>query len=456
MKVVLIKPYNVSDHIQPALGLGYLATALRPWHAVTIIDGIKEKLEPEQMDEVIRRERPDVIGWQLYTFDLAAVRAAMRVVKRVAPRIVTLVGGPHPSTVPRETLDYFGPELDFAFRGEAEVSLRRFLDGDPHADIPGLVWRDGGEVRANPVRFVEDLDRLGQPAWDLIRPETYPEAQHGAFFRKFPIAPIMITRGCPYQCTFCAGNLVAGRTLRFRSVEHVLEEIQYLYRERGIREFHVVDDNFTLRREYTVAFLRRLRELNLDISWATPNGIRMDSLDDEVLELMKATGLYLISLGIESGTDRVLTLMKKGLTVAKIRTYTAMIARHGIEIAGFFILGFPTETAADMEATVTLSLELPLLRANYFTYLPFPGTESYRELEAAGELAQVDWDRFYFMNAAYTPRGISREELKAIQRRAFLRFYFRPRIFWRNVRGIKSVRHFGFLLRRFFHWLVMK
>lgn len=455
-KIVLIKPYNLSDHIQPSIGLGMLATAVRDAHDVVIIDGIRDRLMPEQMGEVIARYQPDVIGWQLYTFDLQVVRAAVHETKKCNPDIVTIAGGPHPSTIPEETLTFIGPQLDFAFAGEAETGLRKFLDGVSPAEVPGLIWRDGDRVRVNERVFVDDLDTLGRPAWDLIRPETYPEAQHGAFFEKFPIAPVMVTRGCPFHCTFCSGYLVSGHKVRFRSVAHVLDEIQYLYHERGIREFHIVDDNFTIRKSYVMEFLRGLQALNLDLSWATPNGVRMDTLDDEMLALMQETGLYLISLGIESGSDRILELMRKSLTVAKTREAVAMIHRHKIAIAGFFILGFPGETRADMEATVKLSLELPLVRANYFTYLPFPGTESYRLLEESGELAAVDWQRFFFMNAAYTPQGFTRDEIKNIQRNAFMRFYLRPAIFVRNVMGIKSLRHFGFLLKRFWHWVVMK
>jgi len=111
---------------------------------------------------------------------------------------------------------------------------------------------------------------------------------------------------------------------------------------------------------------------------------------------------------------------------------------------------------ADTDITCTTvpgALELPLVRANFFTYLPFPGTESYRQLEESGELDKVDWERFFFMNAAYTPRGFTRAEIKAIQRRAFLRFYLRPRVFWKNITAIKSLRHLWFLARRFLHWM---
>lgn len=459
MKVLLVKPYNVSDHIQPSLGLGYLATSIRSEHEVKILDCIKEGITVDKLESIIKSYKPDVLGLQCYTFDLGFVKDAFDTAKRLNKNIVTVTGGAHPSAAPEAMMELSSDTLDFLFVGEAEIGLRQLLGslqkGEKDLkDIPGLVWRDKGVVRTNVRRFVDNLDSLGLPAWDLIHPETYPESQHGAFFKKFPIAPIMITRGCPYPCTFCAGNIVSGRKIRRRSVDNVLGELKMLHDDFGIREFHVIDDNFTMDREYVKELLRALAKLNLGMSWAVPNGVRMDTLDDELLSLMKETGLYLISLGIESGSDDVLRAMKKGITTKKIREYIGIIRKAKIDIAGFFIIGFPGETESSIRNTIDFACSLPLVRANFFTYLPFPGSESYRQLEAGGELEGVDWKRFYFTNAAYTPKGISRKRLKYLHRLAFARFYLRPRIMIYQVLSIRSLRHLFFLMRRFFHWIV--
>ncbi|MEE8359808.1 MAG: radical SAM protein [Candidatus Omnitrophota bacterium] len=463
MKILLVKPHNLSDHIQPSLGLGYLATACRDkGHDVSMLDCIKENLRVDYLVERIEDLKPDMIGIQCYTFDIKFVKDILGRCKDINPDVVTVIGGPHPSAVPNETFEYFGSSLDFLFVGEAEKPLQSLLEkleGRSEIDlseIGGLAWRDNGDIRVNPQVFTEDLDSLGMPSWDLIGPETYPEAQHGAFFKKFPIAPLMFTRGCPYPCTFCAGSIVSGKRIRKHSVDFMIDEIKYLYDIHGIREFHVIDDNFTLDREYAKAFLRRLIDLKLDISWATPNGVRLDALDGELLDLMKASGLYLISLGIESGSDRVLKLMKKQTSVDKIKKGIELIRSKDIDIAGFFIVGFPGESVKEIKDTIRFSLDLDLIRANYFTYLPFPGSASYKELEQGGRLDNVDWDRFYFMNASYVPDGMTRDDLKALQRSAFFKFYFRPRIFWKNITGVKSFRHFKFLSKRFFHWIVMR
>ncbi|MBL7069654.1 MAG: B12-binding domain-containing radical SAM protein [Candidatus Omnitrophica bacterium] len=463
MRTLLVKPYNLSDHIQPSLGLGYLAAALRgKGHDTAILDCIKEGVRRDGLLDRVARLKPDVVGFQCYTFDLSFIKEALDGLKRLDRNIITVIGGPHPSAAPKESFGYFKDSLDFLFVGEAEKGLPLLFDKlekkapVDYGDIPGLAWPRDGDIQLNPQVFVNDLDSLGMPAWDLIRPEEYPESQHGAFFKKFPIAPIMVTRGCPYPCTFCAGNIVGGRRIRRHSIDFMLNQIKYLYDDRGIREFHVVDDNFTFDKDYAKEFLKKLIDLNLEMSWSTPNGVRIDTLDEELLRLMKESGLYLISLGIESGSDKVLKLMKKGTTVEKNREGVDLIRSAGIETAGFFIIGFPGETKEDIKRTIDFSLKLDLIRANYFTYLPFPGSQSFNELSSDGELDKTDWDRFYFMNAAFTPKGMTRSQLKWLQRCAFLRFYFRPRIFWKNLLGIKSFRHFWYLMKRFFHWIIMR
>jgi len=463
MKILLIKPNNLSDHIQPSLGLAYLAQKVRSSHEVRIIDCIKENIAPDEFGEqVVKKHRPDMIGIQCYTFDIRNVRRILEIVKAIDPRIVTVVGGAHISSEPVRSFENLERHLDFGFAGEAEIGFPLFCDlletpgKKDFSSVPGLIWKQNGKTVVNVEAMEQNLDELGNPAWDLIRPDDYPEAQHGAFFRKFPIAPIITTRGCPYACTFCSAPILSGKKLRHHSLEYILENVKLLYDTYGIREFHIVDDNFTQDIDYAKTIVRGIIGLNLDISLAMPNGIRMDYLDDELLELLKRAGLYIVSVAVESGNDAILKAMKKGTRVEKIRTDIARIHKHDLDIAAFFILGFPGETLETMGDTIRLAMQLPLIRANFFTYLPLPGTESYRQLEENGEIQNVNWDNFYFMSAAYTPRGVRRETLLALKRRAFLRFHLRPRVLFKNVLSIKSFRHLKFLLMRFYHWILMK
>jgi anaerobic magnesium-protoporphyrin IX monomethyl ester cyclase len=462
MKVLLVKPNNLSDHIQPSLGLAYLAQGIRDNHDVEIIDCIKDNILPEEFgSKIVEKHKPDVVGIQCYTFDIRNVRLLLKSIKEFNPKVITVVGGAHISSDPERAFLNLEEYLDFGFAGEAEIGFPVFCDliGFKKPDfesVPGLIWKKDGKVVLNPQVMEQDIDKLGDPAWDLIHPELYPESQHGAFFNKFPIAPIITTRGCPYSCTFCSAPILSGKKLRHHSLGYVLRNMKKLYLEYGVREFHIVDDNFTQDIDYAKEIVRGIIDLNMDISLAMPNGIRMDYLDDELLCLLKKAGLYVVSVAIESGNDKILKEMKKGTTVKKIYRDIERINKHKLDIAAFFILGYPGETMETIKDTINLSLKLPLLRANFFTYLPLPGTESYNDLEKTGELKEVDWDNFYFMSAAYTPKGITRETLLGLKKKAFLKFHLRPIILFKNIMAIRNFNHFKFLLKRFYHWILMK
>jgi len=461
LKILLVKPSSLSDHIQPPLGLGYLASSVAGRHQTAILDMLKTPLTDEKFRHYIAKERFDVVGFQCYTPDLQSVAKLARLVKQESPRIATMAGGPHPTLLPAETMEYFGDGMDWLLRGEGDEVFPQFMDQlqakrlEPKT-VPGLVWKSDGAIRVNEkTHYVKDLDRVPTPAWDLIQPQTYPPAQHGAFFRRFPIAPIITTRGCPYDCKFCSANVLSGQAMRFRSPESVVAEIRMLYSRFHIREFHIIDDNFTINKKHARAVLEKIVASRLPISLAFPNGIRIETVDESLLALMKKSGVYLISLGLESGSNRVLKLMNKKLTVEKNEEKIRLIQKAGIDMAAFFIMGFPGETKDDLRRTVDYSLRLPLLRANYENFLPLPGSPIYYELEKNGELKGIDWRNYHYMTATYIPRGLTRETLKKFQKKAFLKFFLRPRILFRHILLIKTFKHFIYLAKRFYHWMLM-
>lgn len=459
-KLLLINPYNPqTDHIQPPLGLGYLAAAARKnGIAVSLYDANRFKTDSSKLIKLIKKEKPDFVGFQFYTMNFDHVKRGLETVKKTNENIITIVGGPHPSALPKETLADLGKNLDFAFCGEAEIGLPQLLktieeEENQFSDIPGLIYRKEEETIINEPYFSKDIDEFDPPAWDLLKPNVYPEAQHGAFFENFPIAPIITTRGCPFNCTFCAGKLNTGSVLRKRSVTKVIEEIKYLHTVHHIKEFHIVDDNFTLDRDFAKKILAEIIKLDLKISFAVPNGIRLDTLDKEIIVLMKNAGFYLISVGIESGSDRVLKLMGKHLSVKQIKEKISLIKSAGLDAAGFFILGYPGETEKEIKKTINFSLNLGLLRANYFLFLPLPGTIIFQQLQKGGGIGEIEYNKLSFTAPVFTD-NLSKKRLKTLQRQAFLRFYFlRPKILIKNLLKIKKPAQVKFLLRRAFHWL---
>jgi len=276
MRAALVKVLSVADEIVPPFGLGYLADAVRRrGHEAAIVDALRDRLEEKALVSRIAGLKPDIVGVLLFSKDLRIVRSLLRAVRAAIPGAKTCVGGPHPSAVPAETMGYFGDALDFAFAGEAETGLPTLMEligsgSRGLSDVPGLVHRVDGGVSVNPRVFEEDLDALSV-AWDLIPPAVYPRAPHGAYYRQFPVAPIVTSRGCPFQCTFCAAECVSGRKIRRRSVENVIAEIEQLRDRFGVREIHIEDDNFTGGKEYVLAFCEALRRRVPGITWTCPN-----------------------------------------------------------------------------------------------------------------------------------------------------------------------------------------
>ncbi len=458
MNILLIKPGNLSDHIQPSLALGYLATQIRGEHNVRIVDLMKEDGSAPGLTRLFEEFRPGLVGIQCYSMDLPRVKTLLEAVKSYDPSVATIIGGAHPTAAPAQCLEHFGEALlDFVFSGEAERGFPMLLGAldagqESFYDIPGLGWRQGGELRLNEPEFLENLDILGMPAWDLISPENYPFSPHGVVCMNQPAAPVMATRGCPYLCTFCS---TAGQPFRKRSADLFLEEVKLLYDKHGIREFHMVDDNFTMDMDYARQLLEGLIRFDLNASWSTPNGVRLERLDHGIIELMKKAGFYSIAVGIESGSDRVRKLIRKGSTTDEVRQKIKMVREAGgIDITGFFMLGIPGETREDIEATLRFSRELPLHRAAFHSFLPLPGAKIWQDMEESGEIDQVDFaDRYFFWAGAYVPRGMSRGELRSLHRKAFLRFYLRPRILLANGRYLfkpRVMKHaLKYLLRRF-------
>ena len=462
MKILLVKPKLRLDNIIPVLGLGYLAHAIRDKHEVRILDNMKEDLTLDEYAEYLALFKPDVVGIQCFTYDIYVVADYLRTTKQTLLHASTIIGGPHPTAMPEESMTFFGKNLDYAFRSEAEEGLPELLtlieqnkiSSDRLSKVKNLIWRNNNSIISNPITYVADVNKLGMPAWKLMSPDTYPQSPFSAFYKRFPVAPIITSRGCPYKCTYCQASLMLGTRMRYRSIQLVMEEIKYLRSTFGVKEVHIIDDNFTLNRKYVMDFCNALIKNNIDITWTCPNGVRLDTLTDKMVEAMKAAGCYVISAGIESGSDRILKYVRKRETTGLMKEKVTMIQKHGINVIGFFILGFPTETAKEMHQTINFSKELGLLRADFQLFHPLPGTEMFDTLNHTNELSGINFNANSYAEVAYTPKSMSKNKLKNIQRYAFLSFYLRPRQLISLVFNIRSYGHLRYIVKRIFRWLI--
>jgi len=396
----------------------------------------------------------------MFSSDFQNVKECSRLIKEFNKKIVIIIGGPHPSSTPVEALTYL-KDVDYGFKGEAEIGLSTLLknlSSKNLKNVPGLIYRKGKKIECNRQMLLEDLDSLGFPSWDLINPLWYQKGLQTLFVKNLPVAPIMTTRGCPYQCTYCSAREINGIKIRYRSASKIVDEIELLQKQYGIKEIWIEDDNFTFNKNFVKEFCNELIKRNVKISWSCPNGVRLNTLDRELLDLMKKTGCYILMVGIEFGSQRILDKVKKSLRVEEIREKVKLINESGIDAHGFFIMGFPTEAKEDIMKTIKLALELDLVGANFAFFHPLPGTEIFRELVKNKEVNEENYeglrgDKATYADILYTPKGLSYDELKKYHHYAVTRFYLRPKIILKYLREIKSLRNLGYLMRRAFSYL---
>lgn len=455
LDVLLITPARESNqYIVPPIGLGYLATALRKENfTASILDSVKKNLSQKQLLNEIKKINPKILGMQLFSYDVSPSKEFIKSIKKILPETKILVGGAHPTSEPLEVLNQF-KEVDFAFKGESEEGLPLLVGyllnnkKINFSKVPGLIWRKGKNINVNDQLYTKDLDKYGMPAWDLIDPRTYKEAPQGGFLKEYPYAPMTTSRGCPFRCSYCTVHIVNGRRIRVRSIAHVIEEIKMLKEKYGVKEIHILDDAFTAVKKRVVEFCDSLIKNNIKIKFSFPNGIRLDSLDEEVLLKMKQAGVQDFNVGVESGSDKILEDMKKSLTTKIIREKTNLIKKMGLESNGFFIIGYPTETKEDILKTIKFSKEIPIKRAQFSLFKAYPGTDITNSLLGRKKIDKINYDSFMYYKIDYVPEGLTEKELKNLQRKAFLEFYLRPKILFSLLKEINSLEHFKFILQR--------
>lgn len=436
MKILLVKVPSNIHIVVPPLSLAYVAAGLRGRAEVTILDCLKEGLDHAGFEKYLRKNSFDLVGCTAMSMELNSALECCRIAKRLNPAVVTVIGGAHACTDPESVLA--DDAVDFIFRGEAEPGLPSFVEAlergsTDFSGVPGLGYRVGENgtrsIRLNEPAFVQDLDRLPFPDFEAMKFEEYPKLY---LARRHPFAPLLTSRGCPFPCTFCAGGVISGKKFRARSPENIMAEIRLMKEKYGVREVQFWDDNFTLDRRRAERICDLLIEEKLDLIWWCPNGVRLETLDFSLLDKMKASGCYAMVLGIESGSEKIQRDMKKNLKFEKLREVVEYADFIGIRTQGFFILGYPTETREDIEATIRLAKSLPLRRATFGLFQPLPGSEICRDLQRENRTAHLDFTRMEYSKPSVLPSGFrSADELKNLQRRALLEFYLRPRVLTR-------------------------
>jgi radical SAM superfamily enzyme YgiQ (UPF0313 family) len=450
-EIVLVNPpyeriapgYEFVRHItnrSPSLGLLHLAAMAREHgYRVSIVESDVEGLDERAVVERIVARAPRYVGITLFTVGVWSASIIARSLHEKLPGVTVIVGGPHISSMGRETLERF-PEFDLAVVGEGEwalVELLRALEaGGSLAGIAGLLWREGEIVRENPTRPIpKDLDDLPMPAWDLLPgfPHAYPPAIYD--YPRGPVATIAASRGCPFHCKFCDTSTFGAR-VRAYSPARVVEMIQHLHARWGVRHIMFVDDLFLASRLRVTEFCERLLATGLSITWTCT--ARVDTVKPGILALMKKAGCWEISFGLETGSNELLIAMDKAARVERSEEAVAWTHEAGIRTKGLFMLGYPGERPQTIAATRDFVRRIPMDMMNLTKFTPYPGSPVYVDLYGT-KIRPEDWRRMNGMNFVWSPEGISVEELDRAYQRLLRSFYARPRVIHHYV--LLTLRH---------------
>lgn len=455
MNILLIQPpYHLYDDDQrqamPPLGLAYIAAALeQAGHQVRILDCVVEGfnqltpmsdnrrrhgLSDAQIFQAIAEYQPRLVGVScLFTAQASAAHNVCRLVKQVDPRIITIMGGAHPSAVPENVLN--DKHVDFAAIGEGEQIVQRLADalaaGQKMPDDPsGLAWREGETVQVRrPKEFIHNLDAMPLPARHLLPMRDYFKyrAPHGSAIRRHPVTNIITSRGCPARCSFCSIHTVWGRRFRWNSSERVLAEIEHLVEHYGVRELQFEDDNLTLHKPRTIEICRGIIDRKIDITWTTPNGVALWALNENILELMRRAGCHHVALAVESGSPRVLKeIINKPLDLKRVPPLIKACRKIGMGVSVFFVVGFPGETRAEIQQTFDYAMSLGVDQVNFFTATPYPGTALFRNCIDQNLLTHpLDYTQLRVGRPIISTEHWTASELQEMVHAAQARFYKR-------------------------------
>jgi radical SAM superfamily enzyme YgiQ (UPF0313 family) len=416
----------------PGVGTLVLAAVARQQgHRVHVVDGKRTGTSNDAVARAIAAHRPDHVGISAMTISVTNAAEIAERVKGLAPRAVVTVGGPHVSAVPELTLETFRG-FDYGVVGEGERSYFALVDAlaagrDPRG-VEGLVYRNGSSAQANPrAEYLdgEDLDELPEPAWDLV-PDFPLRFQPNVFnYRATPVASLVTSRGCPFSCTFCDRS-TSGRRGRFHSVEYVMRLCTRLA-GLGVRHILFYDDLFTVNKPRVVELCERFIEAGFTFTWSCNSHPNL--LDPKTLALMKRAGCWQIAYGIESGSQRVLNVVKHEVKIPRMLETLRQTKEAGIRVKGLLMMAHPTEDEASLGETVEFLRTAPIDLAQVTKFTPYPGTPSYATIREHGRFAE-DWEQMNAMNWVFVPNGLTPEVLERYFRLAYRTFYGRRDVLW--------------------------
>lgn len=430
-------------YTEPPLGLAYLASYAREHNKninIHILDAATMQLNLDQILNVIYHQKPDIIGCTTVTFTANFIKKLLHQTKRMYPDTLTIAGGAHPTALPLDMLK----DIDISVIGEGEITFSELItarqNGEDYIQITGIAYEKDGEFVISPSRKnIENLNYLPYPAWDLLEHYHYSH-QYPYKTKNNRYATIITARGCPFHCNFCGVKNMWGNKVRYRSSTDVLGEIKHLSEQYKVSFLYFFDDTFTTNRKRVIELCWGIREIDPDIKWACFS--RVNLLDEDLLYIMKECGCVELQLGVESGNDKILEKIKKGITKEEAVKAFALTKKVGINTKGFFMIGNEGETEKSVNDTINFALKLDPTYGFFSVLIPFPGLPAYDNLHKKGYINSYNWDNYnWYGYPVFSTPLLSASKMKTLQRKAEIRFYLRLnkiiQYAWQTIRAGK-------------------
>jgi anaerobic magnesium-protoporphyrin IX monomethyl ester cyclase len=427
--------------VYPYLGVGYLISSLnhnkRLDYEVNLIDSPAENLSINELVEKAAQINPKVICITLTTFAIRIGHIMINELKEKLPQVKIILGGVH---INHSSQDFKYFNADYGLRGDCEFTIKKLVEGILEntnvKEIPGVMYKENGELVMNEPAIIEDLDSIQFPDRSLLKPENY---LFPLFNKKF--TTIISSRGCPYKCIYC--GLPYNRKYKKRSVDNVMQEVKEI-QNLGFEFVSFSDDIFTMDRDRVLEICKRMKQDNINIKWGCST--RADRVDYELLKTMYDAGCIDIRFGVESGNERVRNkIIQKGVSDQTIINAVKWAKKAGLVTTGFFLFGQPTETVEEMKETVEFAKKVNFDFANFSIVVPIPSSGTFEAGIKEGKFDSNLWRDIIQGKKEipfYTPDGVTIEEMQKIRHYANRNFYLRPKYILSQIASIKNPKDF--------------
>jgi radical SAM superfamily enzyme YgiQ (UPF0313 family) len=425
------------NYWQP-LGTLYVAAAMqKAGHEVRFYNGAF--LSHQEIMAQVKAFQPKFTGIYSTTFGWGKAKVTAAALRNLLAGVFITIGGPYPVAVQEKCL-HDCQDIDGVVTGEGEITvvemLARLESGRDLAGVAGVAFRHGGNIKKNPPRpLITDLDSLPFPARELLG-EAGKYIPPPATYKRKPVAVIMTARGCNRHCLYCFQIDKHRKSgIRYRSVENVMDEIK-LVLSQGYREIKFIDDTFAADYNRAMTIATEIKRRGFDFTWFASAVV--NQVDKPLLQAFKDAGCWAILFGAESGVQKDLNAIRKGITPDQIRSAVKAAKAVGLTVYTPFLFGIPGQTYEDGLKTIEFALEVDPDIANFHAITPFPGTELYDNIEKYGTMSE-DLSDYTYQGAAFVPYTMTRDEIAELRQLALKRFYSRPKFLWRRLLALRSI-----------------